>query len=388
MPRKAYKFRLYPTKEQQALIHQTHGHCRFVYNYFLERWNTSYKEEGNGLNRSLMSKLLTKMKKQDETAWLRNVDSVALQVAYENLIDSFQRFFKKQNNYPRFKSKKNPVQSYTTKNTNNNIAIVSKRIKLPKLGLVKFKQTCRLEGRIMRATIKYNASGTFYVSVQCEVPDFKPLPQTNEAVGIDLGIIDFAILSTGRKVDNQRFTKKMEQKLKREQRKLSRRYEQAKKDNRDLKKSKNYQKQRMKVARLRERVAFQREDFLNKLSTELIRQYDIICLEDLHIKGLLKNHKLAKAISDVSWSSFVQKLMYKAKWYGREVVKVSRFYPSSQICHACGHYDCKKSLDIRAWTCPSCFTTLDRDINASRNILGEGLRILNNPTVGTTGIAY
>ena len=388
MPRKAYKFRLYPTKEQQALIHQTHGHCRFVYNYFLERWNTSYKEEGNGLNRSLMSKLLTKMKKQDETAWLRNVDSVALQVAYENLIDSFQRFFKKQNNYPRFKSKKNPVQSYTTKNTNNNIAIVSKRIKLPKLGLVKFKQTCRLEGRIMRATIKYNASGTFYVSVQCEVPDFKPLPQTNEAVGIDLGITDFAILSTGRKVDNQRFTKKMEQKLKREQRKLSRRYEQAKKDNRDLKKSKNYQKQRMKVARLRERVAFQREDFLNKLSTELIRQYDIICLEDLHIKGLLKNHKLAKAISDVSWSSFVQKLMYKAKWYGREVVKVSRFYPSSQICHACGHYDCKKSLDIRAWTCPSCFTTLDRDINASRNILGEGLRILNNPTVGTTGIAY
>ena len=388
MPRKAYKFRLYPTKEQQALIHQTHGHCRFVYNYFLERWNTSYKEEGNGLNRSLMSKLLTKMKKQDETAWLRNVDSVALQVAYENLIDSFQRFFKKQNNYPRFKSKKNPVQSYTTKNTNNNIAIVSKRIKLPKLGLVKFKQTCRLEGRIMRATIKYNASGTFYVSVLCEVPDFKPLPQTNEAVGIDLGITDFAILSTGRKVDNQRFTKKMEQKLKREQRKSSRRYEQAKKDNRDLKKSKNYQKQRMKVARLRERVAFQREDFLNKLSTELIRQYDIICLEDLHIKGLLKNHKLAKAISDVSWSSFVQKLMYKAKWYGREVVKVSRFYPSSQICHACGHYDCKKSLDIRAWTCPSCFTTLDRDINASRNILGEGLRILNNPTVGTTGIAY
>ncbi len=388
MPYKAYKFRLYPNKKQQALIHQTYGHCRFVYNHFLELWNTSYKAEGKGLNRSLMSKLLTKMKQQDDTAWLRNVDSVALQASYENLFAAFEQFFKKQNRYPRFKSKKNPVQSYTTKNTNHNIAIVSKRIKLPKLGLVKFKQTCRLEGRIMRATIKYNASGTFYVSVQCEVPDFKPLPQTNEAVGIDLGITDFAILSTGRKVDNQRFTKKMEQKLKREQRNLSRRYEQAKKDNRDLKKSKNYQKQRMKVARLRERVAFQREDFLNKLSTELIRQYDIICLEDLHIKGLLKNHKLAKAISDVSWSSFVQKLMYKAKWYGREVVKVSRFYPSSQICHACGHYDCKKSLDIRAWTCPSCFTTLDRDINASRNILGEGLRILNNPTVGTTGIAY
>ena len=144
----------------------------------------------------------------------------------------------------------------------------------------------------------------------------------------------------------------------------------------------------MKVARLRERVAFQREDFLNKLSTELIRQYDIICLEDLHIKGMLKNHKLAKAISDVSWSAFVQKLMYKAKWYGREIVKVSRFYPSSQICHTCGERDGKKSLDIREWTCPSCDTVLDRDMNASRNILAEGRRSLKQQTVGTTGLVY
>ena len=154
MPRKAYKFRLYPTKEQQALIHQTHGHCRFVYNYFLERWNTSYEEEGKGLNRSIMSKMLTKLKKQDDTAWLRNVDSVALQASYENLFAAFEQFFKKQNRYPRFKSKKNPVQSYTTKNTNHNIAIVGNKIKLPKLGLVKFKPSREVEGRIMRATIK------------------------------------------------------------------------------------------------------------------------------------------------------------------------------------------------------------------------------------------
>ena len=138
----------------------------------------------------------------------------------------------------------------------------------------------------------------------------------------------------------------------------------------------NYQKQRMKVARLQERIAFQREDFLNKLSTELIRHYDIICLEDLNIKGMLKNHKLAKAISDVSWSGFVQKLTYKAEWYGRKIIKVSRFYPSSQICHTCGHRDGKKPLDIRVWACSACGTTLDRDINASQNILAEGLRIL------------
>ncbi|WP_148113843.1 IS200/IS605 family element RNA-guided endonuclease TnpB, partial [Candidatus Kurthia intestinigallinarum] len=345
-------------------------------NYFLERWNTSYEEEGKGLNRSIMSKMLTKLKKQDDTAWLRNVDSVALQASYENLLDAFKRFFQKQNNYPRFKSKKNPVQSYTTKNTNNNIAIIGNQMKLPKLGLVKFVKSRDIKGRILKATIKYNASGTFYVSVQCEVPDFKPLPKTKEAVGIDLGITDFAILSTGRKVDNQRFTAKMEQKLKREQRKLSRRYEQAKKDGRDLRECMNYQKQRRKVARLRERVAFQREDFLNKLSTELIRHYDVICLEDLNTKGMLKNHKLAKAISDVSWSSFVQKLMYKAKWFGRKIVEIDRFFPSSQLCHACGHRDGKKTLDIREWTCPSCDTTLDRDINASKNILIEGLRLL------------
>ena len=215
----------------------------------------------------------------------------------------------------------------------------------------------------------------FYMSLLCEVPDFKPLPKTNQSVGIDLGITDFAILSDGRKVDNQRFTTKMEQKLKREQRKLSRRYEQAKKDNRDVRECKNYQKQRMKVARLHERVAFQREDFLNKRSTELIRHYDPICIENLNAKGMLKNHKLAKAISDVSWSSFVQKLVYKAKWYGRELVKINRFFPSSQLCHVCGHRDGKKALEIREWVCPICHTPLDRDVNASRNILAEGLRL-------------
>ena len=376
MPHKAYKFRIYPNKNQQAFIHQTHGHCRFVYNHFLELWNTSYEEEGKGLNRSIMSKMLTKLKKQDETAWLRNVDSVALQASYENLIDAFKRFFKKQNKYPRFKSKKNPVQSYTTKNTNNNIAIVGNQMKLPKLGLVKFVKSREIEGRILKATIKYNASGTFYVSVLCEVPDFKPLPKTNETVGIDLGITDFAVLSDGRKVDNQRFTAKMEQKLKREQRKLSRRYEQAKKECRDLRECMNYQKQRRKVACLRERVAFQREDFLNKLSTELIRQYDVICLEDLNTKGMMKNHKLAKARADVSWSEFVTKLKYKAKWLDRKIVEIDRFYPSSQICHTCSHRDGKKPLDIRVWTCSSCGTTLDRDINASKNILIEGLRLL------------
>ncbi|EME3506688.1 transposase, partial [Enterococcus faecium] len=193
--------------------------------------------------------------------------------------------------------------------------------------------------------------------------------------GIDLGITDFAILSDGQKFDNNKFTSKMEKKLKREQRKLSRRALLAKQKGINLFEASNYQKQKRKVARLHEKVMNQRTDFLNKLSTEMIKNHDIICIEDLNTKGLLRNHKLAKSISDVSWSSFVTKLQYKADWYGRKIIKVDKWFPSSQICSECGHKDGKKPLDIREWTCPICHAHHDRDINASINILTEGLRL-------------
>ncbi len=201
------------------------------------------------------------------------------------------------------------------------------------------------------------------------------LPKTNTAIGVDLGITDFAILSDGQKFDNHRFTSKMEKQLKREQRKLSRRALLAKQKGIDLFDAKNYQKQKRKVARLHEKVMNQRNDFLNKLSTEIIKNHDMICIEDLNTKGMLRNQKLAKSITDVSWSSFVTKLEYKAEWYGREIMKISRWFPSSQLCSECGHQDGKKSLDIRHWTCPNCHTHHDRDVNASKNILAEGLRI-------------
>lgn len=200
-------------------------------------------------------------------------------------------------------------------------------------------------------------------------------PKTNSAIGIDLGITDFAILSNGQKINNNRFTSKMEKKLKREQRKLSRRALLAKKRGVKLYEARNYQKQRQKVARLYEKVSNQRNDFLNKLSTEIIKNHDIICIEDLNTKGMLRNHQLAKSISDVSWSSFVAKLQYKADWYGREIIKIDKWFLSSQICSECGHKDGKKPLKIREWTCPICHTHHDRDINASINILTEGLRI-------------
>ncbi len=371
---KAYKFRIYPNAEQAVLIAKTIGCVRFVYNHFLTLWNEAYSKNGKGLTYNSCSAMLPQMKKNEATSWLKEVDSIALQSSVKNLSDSFSRFFKKQNRRPQFKSKKNPVQSYTTKNVNKSITIIENIIKLPKLGQVKFAKSRELNGRILNATIRKNPSGKFFVSILCEeeVPE---LPETSLEIGIDLGITDFAILSNGQKIDDNRFTSKMEKTLKREQRKLSRRALNAKKAGKELLEAKNYQKQKQKVARLHEKVINQRTDFLNKLSTEIVKNHDSICIEDLNTKGMLRNHKLAKSISDVSWFSFVSKLQYKAEWYGREIIKVDKWFPSSQLCSKCGHKDGKKSLEIREWTCPVCHAHHDRDINASKNILAEGLQI-------------
>ncbi|WP_267418642.1 IS200/IS605 family element RNA-guided endonuclease TnpB [Bacillus sp. GC_Bacil_1] len=370
---KAYKFRIYPNKEQEILIAKTIGCSRFVFNHFLGMWNDTYKETGKGLTYNACSAQLPQLK--IELEWLKEVDSIAIQTALKNLADAYKRFFKKQNDKPRFKSKKNNVQSYTTKHTNGNIVIVDNKIKLPKLGFIKFAKSREIDGRIMNATVRRNSSGKYFVSILTEV-EIQPLEKADSAIGIDLGTTDFAILSDGHKIDNNKFTSKMEKKLKREQRKLSKRALIAKNKGIHLLDAKNYQKQKRKVARLHERVINQRDDFLNKLSTEIIKNHDIICIEDLNTKGMLRNHKLAKSISDVSWSAFVSRLEYKATWYGKTIVKVSRWFPSSQICSDCGHHDGKKSLEIRDWTCPICHANHDRDINASKNILAEGLRTL------------
>ncbi|MDD3026523.1 MAG: IS200/IS605 family element RNA-guided endonuclease TnpB [Erysipelotrichaceae bacterium] len=374
---KAYKFRIYPNQEQEILISKTIGCARFVYNHFLNLWNEEYVSTGKGLTYNSCSAMLPQMKRDVKTEWLKEVDSIAIQSSLKNLSDSFSRFFNKQNSHPRYKSKRNPVQSYTTKNVNNSIAVIGKSIKLPKLGMVRFAKSQEIKGRIMKATVRKNPSGKYFVAIVVE-QDIEPWPKTNESIGIDLGLSDFAILSNGSKVANNRFTSQMEKKLKLEQRKLSRRARLARSRGIDLGEAKNYQKQKLKVARLHEKVMNQRNDFLNKLTTQIIKNHDVICIEDLSTKGMLKNHRLAKSIADVSWASFVGKLTYKAKWYGREIIKVDRWFASSQICHECGHKDGKKPLNIREWTCPDCGSVNDRDINASRNILKEGLRILTN----------
>ena len=372
---KAYKFRIYPTEEQEIFFAKTFGCVRKVYNLMLNDRKKAYEEVKNDPSKKMTFPTPAKYKK--EFPFLKEVDSLALANAQLHLDKAYKNFFRdKSVGFPRFKSKKNPVQSYTTNNQNGTVALIdSKFIKVPKLkSLVRIKLHRQPKGMIKSATISRRASGKYYISLLCK-EEISELPKTNSAIGIDLGITDFAILSDGQKIDNHKFTSKMEKKLKREQRKLSRRALLAKNKGIPLSEAKNYQKQKRKVARLHEKVMNQRTDFLNKLSTEIIKNHDIICIEDLNVKGMLRNHKLARSISDVSWSSFVAKLQYKADWYGREIIKVDTWFPSSQICSECGHKDGKKSLDIREWTCPICHTHHDRDINASINILIEGLRI-------------
>ena len=367
MAEKAFKYRIYPNKKQQELIQKTFGCTRFVYNYYLNKRKEMYENDRTTFTYNMCSKDLTSLKKDLE--WLKEVDSVGLQSSLKDLDYAYQKFFKEHTGYPKFKSKKNRYKSYKTKNTNNCIDFNNKHIKLPKLGLVKVRDKQIPQGRILNATISQEPNGHYYCSLCCTDIEFEQLPKTNKNVGIDLGLVDFAILSDGIKIENPQFYEQSEKKLAKLQRELSRK----------TIGSARWEKARLKVAKLQKHIANQRNDFLHKLTTTIIRNYDVIAIEDLDVKSMKEtDSKLRnKRVGDVSWSEFRRMLTYKSQWYGKELSVIDRYYPSSQICHVCGHRDGKKSEDIRNWVCPNCHSELDRDINASINILNEGLRILN-----------
>lgn len=359
---KVYKFRIYPNKEQEVLLNKHFGCSRFVYNYFLNERKEQYQKDNKSDNYYKQAKSLTDLKKQEDTIWLKEVNSQTLQFALRSLDTAYVNFFRGNAQFPKFKSRKHK-NTFTIPQFGR---LEENRIYIPKFkDGIKVKLDKReVEGKISKMNITKTPTGKYYVSIFTE-QTIEELPKTNKQVGIDLGLKDFVITSDGIKFKNNRYTKKYSRKLKKAQQHLSRKE----------KGSNGFEKQKLKVAKIHEKISSCRLDTLHKVSKELVEEYDLISIEDLNVKGMIKNHKLSKHIADVSWGNFVTLLQYKCDWYGKELVKVNRFYPSSKTCGDCGWINQNLKLSDRKWTCKSCGVIHDRDVNASKNILKEGLKI-------------
>ena len=360
---KAFKFRLVPTPEQEVLLSKHFGCTRFVYNYFLKEKQQHYLDNKKTLNFNNCCSSLTKLKKEESYNWLKEVNAQSTQAALKNLENAYQSFFRKKSKFPRFKKKSNKNSFHIPQH----VYLKDKNhIQIPKFkeGL-KFIIHRELKGEIKSATISRDPSGKYYISILCVVERPNKGLKTGKNIGIDLGLKDFLITSEGKRYSNPRFLKKYQKKLAKAQKHFSRKE----------KGSKGRERQRIEVAKIYEKITNSRNDMQHKISSRLVKKYDLIALEDLNVSGMVQNRKLSKAISDVSWSSFVTKLKYKADWYGRDVVIIDRFYPSSKTCSCCDHIKENLSLDERSWICSKCNVKHDRDVNASKNILRRALAI-------------
>ena len=366
---KAYKYRLNPNIEQRIALSKNMGCVRWVYNWALSRKIEAYQKENRSLSFFDLSKELPKLKAAEETKWLAEANAQSLQMSLRNLDNAFTRFFREKKGFPNFKSKKCRRQSFQIPQ-NVEVDFEKRKIILPKIGAVRAKLHRKFDGIIKTVTISKTPSGKYYASILVET-DEKPLPKPEikyeTTIGIDLGLTHFAILSNGEKIENPKYLQKSLNRLKFLQRRLLR-----KKAG-----SKRRDKARICVAKLHEKITNQRNDFLHKLSIRLIRENQTIALETLNVAGMMQNHRLAQSIGSASWSRFVEFLRYKAEWYGRNIVFIGRFEPSSKICSVCGYHNSELTLADRTWICPSCQTEHDRDVNAATNIRKFALQSQN-----------
>lgn len=362
---KTYKYRIYPNKEQETLIQKTFGCCRFVYNQTLQRRKEVYEKENKTLSRIDCNNYCNRELK-NKYPWLKEVDKHALTSSIFNMDNAYQKFFNEHLGYPKFKSKHESRKSYRTYFNNNNISVDFElnKIKLPKLKTIKAKLHRKFDGKIKSATVLQVPSGKYYVCILVETQHEKE-ESTGCIIGIDLGIKDLVITSDGEKYANIKAIEKYENKLVKEQRKLSRK----------KKCSKNWEKQRIVVTKIHEKIRNSRIDNLHKISHKLIVENQVIISEDLTVSNMVKNHNLARAISDCGWYELLKQLEYKSMWNERQYIKIDKFYASSQMCSCCGYQNSDiKNLSIRKWVCPNCKIEHDRDINAARNILAEGIK--------------
>lgn len=365
---KAYKFRIYPNDIQIEQINKTFGCVRFVYNNVLSYRKDTYEKENKSLSKLDCNNYCNRVLKSKYT-WLKEVDKFALTNSIYDMNNAYKKFFKENAGYPKYKSKRNNYKSYKTNYTNGNIDVDfdNNKVKLPKLKYVKTKLHRRFNGIIKSATISQVPSGKYYVSLLVDTTDIKKKPISNKKIGIDLGIKDLCITSDGDKFENPRILKKYEKKIARLNRSLSRKQ----------KGSNNFIKIKYKLAKYHEKISNIRCDYLHKVSHKIISENQVIITEDLQVKNMMKNHKLASSITDVSWYELTRQILYKAEWNGKTYIKVNTFYASSQLCNVCGYQNSDtKKLSVRNWICPKCNTYHDRDINAAKNILKEGLRIM------------
>lgn len=362
MPNKAYKFRIYPGEEQKRMFERTFGCVRFIYNKMLEDKIAYYKENGKMLNN-------TPAQYKKEYEWLKEVDSLALANAQQNLQKAYKNFFQNPSTgFPKYKSKHRNRKTYTTNNQKGSIAIENGYIKLPKTGMVKLKQHRLIpeEYKIKSATVSQSSGGKYYVSVLFEYEEKIQTIKPEKYIGLDFSMHELYIDSNGNEAEYPRYYRVSEQKLKREQRKLS-----------HMKKgSSNRSKQKMKLAKLHEKVANQRKDFLHKQSRQITNEYDCVCIEDLNMKAMSQTLNFGKSVSDNGWGMFTVFLKYKLEEAGKKLIKVDRFFASSQKCSCCGYKNKEtKNLSVRAWKCPECGTHHNRDTNAAVNIKNEGMRL-------------